>query len=196
MNDRLKKLLQMNTFGNEAEILSMEELAMMLNPMGNTEKVGKLGRSLLNSKLKSGNINPLTGTKLKDIQAKQSIRNRLQEVLEDERIKKSLKRTKDYLGALSPVGGLTQTLKDTSNVETRKQTTLPEQSERLKGSGFFGSEGDKAMETLAELLSNETAEQDSLQTDALERLTGSGMFGKKGQNLPALLKAILTRPRP
>ena len=60
----------------------------------------------------------------------------------------------------------------------------------------MGKQGDKAMEKLAELLSNETAEQDSLQTDALERLTGSGMFGKKGQNLPALLKAILTRPRP
>ena len=199
MNDRLKKLLKLNTFGNQADAPSMEELSMMLNPMGRVEKVGKLGRSLINSKLKSGNLNPLTGTKLKDIQAQQKLRNKVQQKLEDERVQKSLDRTKDLLKnalGISPVAGLTQTLKDTSNVETRKQSELPEQSERLRGSGLIGKQGDKAMETLSDVFGNKTAEQDSLQTDARNRLTGSGFLGKKGQNLPQLLKAILTRPRP
>tara|TARA_R110002074_G_scaffold137244_2_gene282261 strand:+ start:3453 stop:4184 length:732 start_codon:yes stop_codon:yes gene_type:complete len=243
MNDRLKELLKLNTFGNEADAPSMEELAMMLNPVGSVGKGAKSAKEAIeilkrmmskdNRKtpidptmiqrylfeqnmqrtnapqmfankqayakgLKSGEINPLTGTFLKDIQFQQKLRNRVQKALEDKRIQRSLQRTENLKNALgiAPVAGLTQTMKDTANVETRKQSELPEQSERLRGSGLMGKQGDKAMEKLAELLSNETAEQDSLQTDALERLTGSGMFGKKGQNLPALLKAILTRPRP
>ena len=87
---------------------------------------------------------------------------------------------------------LLQELKD----KLQEQNTLPEQSERLKGSGLLGKKGDKVMETLSDVFGNKTAEQDSLQTDARNRLTGSGFFGKKGQNLPQLLKAILKRPRP
>lgn len=219
MNNKLKELLKMNTFGNQVDEPTIEELAMMLNPVGSVGKGGNLLKELFNISgkfvktgpkqfiankqayakgLKSGEINPLTGTFLKDIQFQQKLRNRVQKALEDKRIQRSLQRTenlKKVLG-IAPVAGLTQTMKDTANVETRKQSELPEQSERLRGSGLMGKQGDKAMERLAELFSNETAEQDSLQTDALERLTGSGMFGKKGQNLPALLKAILKRPRP
>ena len=243
MNDRLKELLKMNTFGNQVDEPTMEELAMMLNPVGSVGKGAKSAKEAIeilkrmmskdnlktpidptriqrwlfeqnmqrtnapqmfankqaySKGLKSGEINPLTGTFLKDIQFQQKLRNRVQKALEDKRIQRSLQRTENLKNALgiAPVAGLTQTMKDTANVETGKQSELPEQSERLRGSGLMGKQGDKAMEKLAELFSNETAEQDSLQTDALERLTGSGMLGKKGQNLPALLKAILTRPRP
>ena len=103
----------------------------------------------------------------------------------------------DYFGEKSAMYDET---KDSLNVLLKffslQNSQLPKESERLKGSGLIGRQGDKAMETLSELLSNETAEQDSLQTDALERLTGSGFLGRKGQNIPQILKSILKRPRP
>lgn len=82
------------------------------------------------------------------------------------------------------------------NIETKNRQVLPELSQGLTGSGYLGSKGDKAMETLSDVFGNKTAEEDSLQTDALERLTGSGFLGKKGKNLSQLLEAILKRPRP
>ena len=48
MNDRLKELLKLNTFGNEADAPSMEELAMMLNPVGSVGKGGNLLKELFN----------------------------------------------------------------------------------------------------------------------------------------------------
>lgn len=210
MNDRLKKMLKLNTFGNEADDFSIEDLAMMAMPMGSIGKSGNLMSQLFNNSgkfVKTG-ANQQFVNSFKTQEATKRLQNKkMQDAMDymtgnpkgswnnpgpmdsmkndSERILHILKNMK---GA-APVAGLTQTLKDTSNVETRKETTLPEQSNRLKGSGFLGKQGKK-------LFSNETSEQDSLQTDALERLTGSGLFGKKGKNIPEILKAILTRPRP
>ena len=109
---------------------------------------------------------------------------------------------KNLMGG-APVAGLTQTLKDSSNVETENKRELPYPG--IRGSGYWGKNEEGERRTFEELtgglFENETAEQDSVQQDALRRLKGSGLWGKRGNpfknnNIDKILEAILKKPRP
>ena len=224
--DRMKS--NINTFGNEGKELTMEDIMYMSMPMGSVGKGGNILRQLFNNSgsfVKTGPKQFIANKKAHE-KAYKEASGRLQNKNIQDRIdwqvgnpkgswnnpgpldrmktdeEKIMYIMKNLMGG-APVAGLTQTLKDSSNVETENKRELPYPG--IRGSGYWGKNEEGERRTFEELtgglFENETAEQDSVQQDALRRLKGSGLWGKRGNpfknnNIDKILEAILKKPRP